>query len=124
MNAATVLVPKLIIVEIIISKIIVVRAVVHKPALTKPTMAWVPAVIAEVRLVWISVHESVTSVVVEVIHAERMTSSKAPSAEEPIVVFSVVEVAVVALVVEAFVVVPSERQRPAPTAGLLNVRSS
>ena len=118
------LVVEMVVVEFLVSETKVVRAVERKPAVTKPIIAWVPVVKAKVRLVWISVHEPVPFEVVEVVHAERTTSCKAPSAKEPVVVFSVVEVAVVALVVEAFVVVPSERQRPAPTAELLTVGSS
>jgi len=155
---------KFVVVKVIISRSVIVRTVEGKSVVTKPTIAWVPVVIAKVRLIWISVHEPVPFELVEVVHAERttievgrepsvevitfvkidgipprhgvppakrirpaargetvpitlveavvveavhVTSSKASSAKEPVVV------AVVALVVEAFVVVPSYlRRRP------------
>ena len=67
------LVVKSVVVNVIISRTVLVRAIEEKPAVTKPTIAWVPVVIAKVRLVWISVHEPVPFEAVEVIHAERTT---------------------------------------------------
>jgi len=61
----------------------------------------------------------VIAAVVEPVHT---ASSEASSPKVPVAAFSAIPVAAEALVVEAFVVVATERQRPASAAEALAVR--